>query len=535
MSQTVGAVFELRDNFTAKARGISGAVRTLESNTMGAASSIRNLGSVGNIAGKGLDGLKSKILGLAGTYLGLQGVHKLADSAIGEASGLEQYRNTLNVVMKDQNKAKETMNWAVDFANKTPFETNEVVDATVKLQSYGIVAKDNMTAIGDMSAVMNKSLDQGVEAIADAQTGELERLKEFGISKQMIIDQGNKIMKGKELVNSKGQIVDQQNFNKALFSLMQERYKGGMDLQSKTLKGTWSTVTGVAKNTLAQLMGVTQDGTIKTGGLFDKLKTKVTGVADTLQKWSTDGTITKATKTIENGFNKAGDAVGWVKNNLNWLVPVCAGTAGAVGALKVINTVKVMMDLWKASTIAQTFAEGGLNAVLAANPIGAVIVIIGLLVAAGVALYMHWDTVKAKAQELWTSIKTSFEGIKKDVIEKWNAIKEFLSHPIQGVINIAKKISGGGESSTTVDGVHANGLSRVPFDGYIGELHRDEMVLTKNQADNYRKGEGQFTTKSKGDVKVTVIIQGNVIGNEQFADEVGEHVYNKVESALNNM
>jgi phage-related minor tail protein len=37
-----------------------------------------------------------------------------------------------------------------------------------------------------------------------------------------------------------------------------------------------------------------------------------------------------------------------------------------------------------------------------------------------------------------------------------------------------------------VHGSHANGLARVPFDGYIAELHEDEAVLTAREAIDYR-------------------------------------------------
>jgi len=40
-----------------------------------------------------------------------------------------------------------------------------------------------------------------------------------------------------------------------------------------------------------------------------------------------------------------------------------------------------------------------------------------------------------------------------------------------------------------VDGSHRDGLPRVPFDGYIGELHRDEAVLTAPQAEAWRAGQ----------------------------------------------
>ncbi len=44
------------------------------------------------------------------------------------------------------------------------------------------------------------------------------------------------------------------------------------------------------------------------------------------------------------------------------------------------------------------------------------------------------------------------------------------------------------ESQSIIDGSHRNGLERVPFDGYIAELHADEQVLTKDEADRYRSG-----------------------------------------------
>ena len=113
---------------------------------------------------------------VATTYVSAQALKSVSMSALESASSLEGYRSTLNVVMKDQKKAAQMMAWAVDFANKTPFETDSIVEATVRLQSYGIDAQKTMTQIGDMAGVMNKDIMQAVEAVADAQTGELERL-----------------------------------------------------------------------------------------------------------------------------------------------------------------------------------------------------------------------------------------------------------------------------------------------------------------------------------------------------------------------
>ncbi|MHC1683683.1 MAG: tape measure protein [Clostridiaceae bacterium] len=225
-----------------------------------------------------------------------------------QASSLEQYRNTLNVVMKDQKKAGETFAWAVDFANKTPYETDDIVQATVKLQSYGLEAQKVMPMIGDMAAAMGKDVDQAVEAVADAQTGELERLKEFGITKQMIVDQANKTMRGKQIVNNKGQITDQKAFNEALFSLMQERYKGAMDIQSKSWNGLMSTISGIAKNGIARIAGISQTGEIIPGSAFDIAKQKAGQLADAFTKLQESGKFDELqkqfAKLVTTGFQK---------------------------------------------------------------------------------------------------------------------------------------------------------------------------------------------------------------------------------------
>ena len=48
------------------------------------------------------------------------------------------------------------------------------------------------------------------------------------------------------------------------------------------------------------------------------------------------------------------------------------------------------------------------NAAMTANPIGLIVAAIVAVIAAGVALYMHWDTVKAKFVEVWEGIKNWF-------------------------------------------------------------------------------------------------------------------------------
>lgn len=65
--------------------------------------------------------------------------------------------------------------------------------------------------------------------------------------------------------------------------------------------------------------------------------------------------------------------------------------------------------------------------------IGGIVVGIGAAVAAGVALYKNWDTIKKKASELWKNIQTTFENIRKSISEKIEAAKEAVKKAIDAI------------------------------------------------------------------------------------------------------
>lgn len=79
-----------------------------------------------------------------------------------------------------------------EFAEKTPFGVNELTNSFVKLANQGFKpTADQMRLLGDLASSTGKSFDKLAEAIIDAQVGEFERLKEFGIRAQ---DAGDKVI-----------------------------------------------------------------------------------------------------------------------------------------------------------------------------------------------------------------------------------------------------------------------------------------------------------------------------------------------------
>ena len=67
------------------------------------------------------------------------------------------------------------------------------------------------------------------------------------------------------------------------------------------------------------------------------------------------------------------------------------------------------------------------------SPAGMVVLAIGAIVTAGIALYKNWDTIKQKAQAMWKSITTTFENIKKGIVEKIEYAKKKVGDAIEAI------------------------------------------------------------------------------------------------------
>lgn len=349
-------------------------------------------------------------------------------TAIDGAANIEQFRNTLETVLKDPDKARQKLAWASRIANKTPFETEEVVGGMTKLQSYGIegdrvlktTKRTYLEMIGDMAAGMGKSFDQAIEAVADAKTGELERLKEFGITKNMVADFGKS--QGLEIFNNKGQIQDMELFNKTLFELMNSRFGGAMEKQSKTFKGGISTIQGALKSALANMAGVNEFGDIVENSPFQILRDRVIiPFSEMLVKFQEEGTFTKWADSLANAFSIiidiGGRVIEFIKEWKEIIIPLISALAG----LFVINKIVVLIGALKTAL-----------AGLAFNPI---MLAIGAVIFAGVLLYRNWDLIKEKLSNLWQKIKEFGSNL-------FNVTKKilFFCTPLGLIVTIGKAI-----------------------------------------------------------------------------------------------
>lgn len=151
---------------------------------------------------KSLSGLDSGIKNIRNTIIAAFTVDKILDfgkAVIETTAKFEKFEAVLTNTLGSKSSAQAALANIKDFAAKTPFAVDELTASFVKLANQGFKPTQNeMRKLGDLAASTGKSFDQLAEGIIDAQTGEFERLKEFGIRASKEGDQVKFTFKGVE-------------------------------------------------------------------------------------------------------------------------------------------------------------------------------------------------------------------------------------------------------------------------------------------------------------------------------------------------
>lgn len=283
----LGIVAEVVDKATQKLQKIWNVQKRLQAQSKAlAAAGVQSISAGARRAGKGL-----AVMGAAAT-IAYGGAAVAAERLVGTASQFERFQTVLEQTEGSSAKAKTAMGWVTDFAVKTPYELGNVMGSFVKLRSYGIdPTNGTLKTLGDTAAAMDKPLNQAVEALADAVTGENERLKEFGITASKA---GKTITY--EYTNAAGRMErrtvrsgNRLKIQAALMEIWASKYGGAMEKLSATWAGMVSNVADIWQK--FQLM-------IMQSGLFDWMKDKLKSVLDQLSAWEADGTLRRIAENI---------------------------------------------------------------------------------------------------------------------------------------------------------------------------------------------------------------------------------------------
>lgn len=155
------------------------------------------------------------------------------------ATEYERLTAALVTVTGSQRAAFNEFKRLEKFAAETPFKLSEVVTAFTRMKNMGLDPSNRaIISYGNTAGAMGKSLMQMIEAVADAVTGEFERLKEFGIKASKNGDKITFTFKNiKTTVKN-----DAREIEKYLIGIGASDFAGGMDRQAQTVGGRLSTL-----------------------------------------------------------------------------------------------------------------------------------------------------------------------------------------------------------------------------------------------------------------------------------------------------
>lgn len=125
-----------------------------------------------------------KGIGLAGLFAGaVAGAKQMFTQMFQVRSEFEKFEAILqNSFNGSRSEAVQSMKMIQEIAAETPFSVQELTNSYVKLVNQGYKpTSEEIVKLGDLAATQGKQMDQLTEALIDAQVGEFERLKEFGI------------------------------------------------------------------------------------------------------------------------------------------------------------------------------------------------------------------------------------------------------------------------------------------------------------------------------------------------------------------
>jgi hypothetical protein len=334
---------------------------TLGSSTTQAGNQFTNLGKTGT---ESIMSIKTAIAGLVGA-IGFGAISAGVTDTIRE---FEALKASMKTVTGSETAGLAAFEMIKEFAATTPFQLKEVTDAFNIMSRVGIIpTKEELKDFGNIAAGMGKPITQFAEAVADAVTGEFERLKEFGI----------KAANNGKMVSFmfRGQSTEIQNNAKAieayLRQLGQTAFATGLEDQAKTLNGVISNI----KDNFSLFAYEIGEGGLKTA-LYDVLKDfmDLTGSSKELAN-SIGATLGSAITSVKSAFQSLAPYAEEIKAVLVGI------TAGAITAGLIALA---------GAAAAATASFVAMAAAFVATPVGAIVTAIG---AAAAALYYYRDTV----------------------------------------------------------------------------------------------------------------------------------------------
>ena len=340
---------------------------------------------------------------LLGGAMAALGVGALVTNFARTVTESERLKGSLKTMTGSTEDAAFAFSELERFASQTPFTLDQSVEGFIKLKALGLDPSERaLRSYGNTSAAMGKDMMQMIEAVADASTGEFERLKEFGIKASKQGDQVSLTFQGvtKTIGNSSKEIQDY------LLEIGETKFGTAMEDQMKALPGLLS---NLSDNVSALFRKIGDVGGID---LFAGAITTASAVVLL---------ITENIELLGTG-----------------LVAAAAGFAAfTIGS----NAANILAGLKNAKTgiTAVRTAVLAMNTAILANPIG---LIAAAIATSTVLIISYWDEIKDAAETAGVMAELAFEKLKLFLMENFSTVFSAITSSFNLISSVASTVGG---------------------------------------------------------------------------------------------
>lgn len=280
-NRLIEIVYALKDKFSGQTKIVKESIKSVESQSDKTSREIQKDNSLAARSYAKIGAAAAKFGGIiTAVYTAIRSTRAVIDVN----TDFQRLNASLITVTGSAEKAKDTFKILEDFAAETPYDLNQVVEAFIKLKALGLdPSEDALRSYGNTASAMGKTLNDFIEAVADASTFEFERLKEFGIVARQQGDEVRLTFQGVTTTVKK----NATEIEKYLRDIGNITFGDAMERQMDTLGGAFSNL-GDEAATLARNIGESgvsaaiQSITERLTSLIEKVNQSI----DTLQSYA---------------------------------------------------------------------------------------------------------------------------------------------------------------------------------------------------------------------------------------------------------
>ncbi len=295
-------------------------------------------------------------------------------------------------------------------ANIYAFARSNGSDITTAMK----LTEEALQSAADGAAYYDRSLEDSAETLQSFLKGNFANDAALGVS----ATEFTRNAKATELFGKKYNDLTEIQKQQTLLKMVTDSQKvsGAFGQAAREADG-WENVQGNLNETWRQFQA--NVGT----PFLEALIPVIQEITESFHEWAESVDWEAFGEKVKEIANKIKDGFKWIIDNKDILIATVAGIIAGFAVAKIAGFVTMMMNVVKGIKAAAT-AQGLLNAVMSANPIGLIVTAIGLLVTAFTYLWNKSEGFRKFWIGLWEGIKNVCEPIIKAIGEWFSSVWE---------------------------------------------------------------------------------------------------------------